>query len=348
MSIIFFIIIISVIVILHEGGHCSIAKKSGIGVKEFYVGLGPTLFSFKSGETTYSWKLLPIGGLCLFYGMGEGDEGIDYGERSYFKANVWARMATVVAGPFMNFVLAFFLSLFIIGSMGYDPPTIADVMEGYPAEEAGLRSGDEIVRINDKNIDIYRDISLYNMFNDGRKVNVVYRRDGQLRQTDITPIYSEEDGRYLLGFRGPAEYVKGNAFEVIRYSFTEVRYWIEATWKSLGLIFKGKFSKDDLSGPVGIAKAVDDVYDASKPSGAFYVWINMLNITVLLSANLGVMNLLPFPALDGGRLIFCIIEAVTGKRVSTRVEGIFHFAGMCVLLILAVFVMFNDIGKFMM
>ena len=343
MSILLFILIMSIIVILHEGGHCIIAKKSGIGVREFYVGLGPTLYSFTRGETTYSWRLLPIGGLCLFYGLGEEEED---SPRSFFKANVWARMATVAAGPFMNFVLAFFLSLFIIGSMGFDPPTIADVMEGYPAEEAGLKAGDEIVRINGKKVDIYRDISLYNMFNEGREVSIVYRRDGMLRQTDITPVYSEEDGRYLLGFRGPVEYVKGNALQVIKYSLVEVRYWIEATWKSIGLIFKGKFSKDDLSGPVGIAKAVDDVYDASKPSGIFYIWINMMNITVLLSANLGVMNLLPFPALDGGRLIFCVIEAVTGRKVSTRVEGAFHFAGMCVLLILAAFVMVNDIGKF--
>lgn len=345
MSILLFIIIISVIIIMHEGGHCVIAKKSGIGVKEFYVGLGPTLFSFTYGETRYSWKLLPIGGLCLFYGM-DGEDGEDGdSERSFLKANVWSRIATILAGPFMNFVLAFFLSLFIIGSMGYDPPVIADTIEGYPAEEAGLEAGDEIVRLNNKKIDVYRDISLYNMFNEGREVNVVFRRDGQLRQTNITPVYSQEDDRYLLGFRGPAEYIKGNALEVIKYSVIEVRYWIEATWKSIGLIFKGQFSKDDLSGPVGIAKTVDDVYDASKSSGAFYIWINMLNITVLLSANLGVMNLLPFPALDGGKLIFCLIEAFTGRRVSTKVEGIFHFAGMCVLMLLAIFVMFNDIGK---
>ena len=343
MSILLFVLIISVIVILHEGGHCVIAKRSGIGVREFYVGLGPTLFSFTSGETKYSWKLLPIGGLCVFYGL-YGDEDED-SSRSFFKASVWARMATIIAGPFMNFALAFFLSLFIIGSMGYDPPVIADIIEGYPAEEAGLSAGDEIVSLNNRKIEVYRDISLYNMFNEGREVSVVYRRDGQLRQTSITPVYSEEDDRYLLGFMGPAEYVKGNALEVIKYSLIEVRYWIEATWKSICLIFKGQFSPDDLSGPVGIAKAVDDVYDASRPSGAFYVWINMMNITVLISANLGVMNLLPFPALDGGRLIFCVIEAIRGRRVSAKVEGVFHFAGMCVLLLIAVFVMFNDIGK---
>ena len=107
MSILLFILIISIIVILHEGGHCIIAKKSGIGVKEFYVGLGPTLFSFTMGETKYSLKLLPIGGLCLFYGMGEEEDG----SRSFYKANVWTRMATVIAGPFMNFVLGIILMI---------------------------------------------------------------------------------------------------------------------------------------------------------------------------------------------------------------------------------------------
>ncbi len=343
MSIIIFVVIISVIVLLHEGGHCIIAKKCGIGVKEFSVGMGPTLFSFTKGETKYALKLLPVGGVCLFYGL-DGTEEDE--ERSFLKADVFSRMATIVAGPFMNFVLAFFLSLFIIGSMGYDAPVVAEVMEGYPAEEAGLEAGDEIVKINNKKIDIYRDISLYNMFNDGKTVRVTYRRDGMLHQADITPVFSQEDDRYLLGFRGPMEYVKGNVLDVIKYSLVEVRYWIEATWKSLGLIFKGQLSRDDLRGPVGIARTVDEVYDASKPSGLFYVWINMMNITVLLSANLGIMNLLPIPALDGGKLVFCLIEVITGRRVSPKVEGIFHFAGMCALVLLAIFVMFNDISGF--
>ena len=147
-----FIIIFSVIVIFHEGGHCVIGKMSGIGVKEFSIGLGPTLFGIRRGETLYSVKLLPFGGITIF-------EGIDP-EKSFRKASVGARFATVLAGPLMNFVLAFLLSLIVIGSIGYDLPVLHSVLEGYPAEEAGLQGGDRIVSINNKKIVIYRDITL--------------------------------------------------------------------------------------------------------------------------------------------------------------------------------------------
>ena len=234
----------------------------------------------------------------------------------------------------------------MIGSVGFDLPVLNYVIEGYPAEEAGLRAGDEIVKIDGRNIDIYRDITLWTMFNEGRSATVTYRRDGQLYNTVITPRYSAQDDRYLFGFRGPAEYTKGNPFQVIKYSAVEVRYWLEASVKSVIMLIRGQFTVNDLSGPVGVAQAVGEVYDASKPDGAFYVLINMLSLSTLLTANLGVMNLLPFPALDGGRLVFLIIEAVTKKKPSVKVEGIINLIGMSFLMVLMIFVMYNDIMKF--
>ncbi|MCR5747617.1 MAG: site-2 protease family protein, partial [Lachnospiraceae bacterium] len=231
-----FLLIFSVIVIVHEGGHCVIGKMSGIGVKEFSIGLGPTLFGIKRGETLYSLKLLPFGGITIFEG---DDPDEEESPRSFRKAPVGARFATVFAGPFMNFVLGFLLSLIVIGSIGYDLPVLHSVMEGYPAAEAGLASGDRIVSINGKKTVIYRDITLWTMFNEGKTAEVIFERNGDLYKTDITPKYSEEDGRYLFGFRGPLEYTKGNPLQVIRYSFTEVRYWIEVTVKSLGMLFSG-------------------------------------------------------------------------------------------------------------
>ncbi len=342
MTIILFLLMISLVVFVHEGGHCIIGKRSGIGVEEFSVGIGPTIFSVKKGGTKYSLKPFPFGGFCRFEGM-DGDTS---SPSSFLNAPVWARIATVAAGPLMNFVLAFFLSLFVIGSTGVDMPVIADVIEGFPAEEAGLKAGDEIVRINNKNIRVYRDINLFSLTNRGKSANIIYRRDGELRQTVLTPRYSEKDDRYLFGFTGPEEYVKVGPIGVMGYSLTEVRYWIEATWKSLSLLFRGEMTLDDVSGPVGVARVVDEVYEESKPSGAYYVWLNMMNLTVLLSANLGVMNLLPIPALDGGRLIFLVIEAVTRKKVPQKVELAVQFAGMCLLMVLMVVVMINDISRF--
>ena len=340
-----FLLIFMVIVLVHEGGHFLIGKRSGIHVVEFSIGLGPTIWGFTKGDTKYSIKALPFGGLCQFEGQDMDDEDSEPGERSFLKAPVWSRIATVAAGPIMNFVLAFFLSLFVISSIGYDAPVVYNVMEGYPAAEAGIQAGDKIVKIGSKHIEVYRDISLYMMLNEKKTVDITYKRDGQKHTVSVTPRYDESSGRYLFGLYGSGERTKGNVLDTVRYSLVEVRYWVEATWKSLGMIFAQRVTLDDVAGPVGVAQTVGEVYDASKPDGIYYVWLNMMELTILLTANLGVMNLLPIPALDGGRLVFLVIEAITKRKVSEKVEGLIHFVGMCVLLVFMVFVMYNDITK---
>lgn len=343
MKIILFLVIFTIIILVHEAGHFLLGRKSGIGVVEFSMGLGPTLFGFTRGGTKYSLKLLPFGGACMF----EGEDGVSDSPTAFPNANVWGRIATVAAGPIFNFVLAFFLSLFVIGSIGYDVPVIADVMEGYPAQEAGIQAGDRIVKIGNSKTDIYREIQMYTQFHaDGNPVQVIYERDGERYATTLAPRYDEEEGRYLFGFLGSVGREKGNPLKIIRYSLIEVKYWIKITFESLGMLITGQVSADDISGPVGIAKAVGDVYEESKSDGAYYVWLNMMNIAILLSANLGVMNLLPLPALDGGRLVFLIIEAARGKRINPDKEAMVHFAGLVVLMALMVFIMFNDISKF--
>ena len=350
-KLILFLVIFSIIVLVHEGGHCIIGKRSGINVVEFSIGLGPTLWGVERGGTKYSIKALPFGGVCQFEGMdpdGEDDEGdgAALSPHSMLNAPLWSRIATVSAGPIMNFVLAFFLSLFVIGSMGYDEPVISGVMEGYPAAEAGIQAGDKIVKIGSKHIDVYRDISLYMLLNESKTARITFERDGEIQTVDVTPKLDEESGRYLFGLYGAGERVKGNVLDTVYYSVVEVRYWIEATWKSLGMIFAGRVTMDDVAGPVGVAQTVGEVYDASKSSGIFYIWINMMELTILLTANLGVMNLLPFPALDGGRLVFLFIELITRRKVNRKIEAVVHFVGMCVLLVFMVFVLYNDVSKF--
>lgn len=343
MKFLIFIIILAVLIFVHEGGHFIIGKKSGIGVDEFNIGFGPVIIGRKKGGTMYNLRALPFGGACVFEGY-DGEESDS--PTSFINAPIWSRFVTVAAGPFMNFVLAFFLSIFVIGSVGYDAPVISGTMEGFPAEEAGLRAGDQICSVNGKKVVLYRDISMYLLFHEGESVRVQYKRDGLFYETTITPKYDTEDERYYFGILGGAR-VKGSAISTLRYSLSEVRYWIEITVRSLIHAFRGHISKDDFAGPVGVAKVVGDVYEESKPEGIFVVWLNMLQLTILLSADLGVMNLLPFPALDGGRLVFILIEALTGKGVNKKVEAGFHFFGMCCLIILMFFVMYNDIGRFM-
>lgn len=371
-----FLLIITAVILVHEGGHFLIAKKNGIGVKEFYIGVGPTIFSRTYHGTRYSLHLFLVGGACVFQGDAfldklsdddedESDDDLtgdvsaanadlikeeldeeDDDSLSFRAASVFSRMATVFAGPFSNFFLAFFLCLFIIGSIGYDPAKISGVMDGYPAAEAGLQAGDVITKLGSKKIVTYRDISSYTMFFEGKETLVEYERDGKKYTALLTPLYNQESGRYLFGISGAVGRVKTGPLMTIRYSIHEVYYWIDLTYKSLGMMFKGRFSKDDLAGPVGVAQVVGDVYDESKPDGAYYVWLNMMNLTVLLSANLGVMNLLPIPALDGGRLVFLIIEAIRRKRIDEDKEAMIHFAGIMVLLALMVLVMINDVTRF--
>ena len=338
MIIILAIFVIGLLIFSHELGHFLLAKKNGIGVTEFSLGMGPRLFSFEKGETRYSLKLIPFGGSCMMV----GEDGDSDDENAFGKKSVWTRISVVAAGPIFNFILAFFLSLFIIGSIGYDAPDVVAVADGYPAAEAGIQPGDRILQMNHKKIHVYREVSLYVQTHQGETVTVTYERDGERHAVTLEPKQSES-GTYLLGFQGSGVRTRGNVFQTIYYSVYEVKYWIDTTLKSLGMMFGGQVSADDISGPVGIVNTIGETYEASREDGGFYVWLNMLNISILLSANLGVMNLLPIPALDGGRLVFLLLEVLRrGKRIDPEKEGMVHFVGLMLLMALMLAVMFND------
>lgn len=351
-TIIVFVLVFGVVVIAHELGHFLIAKLNGIKVVQFSIGMGPDIIKFTKGETKYVLKLLPIGGACMF----EGEDGIystdqnsDVKERqkqegAFNDANVWSRIATVFAGPFFNIILAFLLSLIVVGFSGESIPMINALTEGYPAEAAGLREGDIITKIDGERIYLQGEVTFVSALSSGEPMEIEYKRGGKKYATVITPKFSEQDNRYYLGF-AIGETVQCKGLDLIKYSAYEVRYWLKATVKSLLMLVQGKLSANDLSGPVGIAVMIDETIEVTKPYGLPTVVINMINFAVLLSVNLGVMNLLPLPALDGGRLLFMFIEVVRGKPVSPEKEGIVHFVGFVALMILMVFVLYNDISR---
>ena len=341
MGIILAILLFSAIVIFHELGHFLLAKKNKIRVDEFSLGLGPTIFGKQFGETKFSLKLLPFGGACM---MGEDDVD-DMSEGSFNSKSVWARMSVIVAGPVFNLILAWILCMIIIGWTGYRAPVVSSVTDGYSAQEEGIEPGDVIKKIGGKSVHIWNDISLYNMMHAGTKsVEVKYERDGKDYTVVLEPKQNKGDAFPLLGITG-GEMVRPGVIGTVRYGAYTVKYWITYTVDSLKMLISGKVGVKDLSGPVGIVSAVDDVYQEAAPAGMAVVILNLLNIGVLLTANLGVMNLLPLPALDGGRLVFLIIEAVRGKRVPPEKEGMVHFAGFVLLMALMVVIMFNDILK---
>lgn len=422
MSIILTLIVFSVLVFVHEFGHFIMAKKNGIGVVEFSIGMGPRLFSFEKGETRYSWKLVPFGGACQMLGEDEEEES----EKAFNNKSVWARIVVLAAGPVFNFILAFVLSIVIIGSVGYDPCLVLELDENSSAADAGLKEGDTITSYNGEDIVISRDLTLEQFVSPVTKesVEVKYKRDGKEYATKLVPkeVYSlgisyfaneepaeisavvegsaiadagvksgdvltsinghkissgkeiseyltdnpltgdsidiefirddetikktvEPRTTYSVGLRYSSGRVKTSALGVLRYSFTEMRYDTEYVIKSLKMLVTGKIGADAVSGPVGIADIVGDAYEETKSEGAFYVFLNIAFLTVLFSVNLGVVNLLPFPALDGGRLVFCIIEAIRRKPVSKEKEAVVHLIGMAILMAFMVFVLINDIKK---
>lgn len=346
MKIILALLIFSVIIIVHELGHFLLAKFHGITVTEFSLGMGPRLLSTVKGGTRYSWKLLPFGGSCMM--LGEDME--DTGEGTFGSKSVWARISVIAAGPIFNFILAYVLSVFIIGSIGYDQPVILQVSEGYPAAEVGIQPGDVITKINGKKIHLYREVSNYSLFHQkeyasGKTVTVEYVRDGEKKTAQLVPV-DNGYGKYVMGISGNTNYrTEATPIQVLKYSAYEVKYWIDSTFDSLKMLFQGGVTLNDVSGPVGVVNMIGETYEESRADGMFYVWLNLLNMAILLTANLGVMNLLPLPALDGGRLVFLIVEAVRKKRVNPETEAKIHFAGLMLLMVLMVVVMFNDVRK---
>ena len=340
MNILIAILIFSFIIIFHEFGHFITAKKCGIKVLEFSLGLGPTIWGIQGKETKYSLKLLPFGGACMM----EGEDEASDSARAFGNKPLWQRFLVVFNGPMFNFILAFLLSIVLLGFIGVDRPIISNVMEGYGAEQAGIEAGDEIVSINHYRVHFYREISLYTFFHQGEELEVTYRRDGEKHTTHIVPVLDEESGRYLIGVQGGA-YDRVGPLDTVRYSFYWIRYQIYVTFKSLSSLLTGMVSVNEMSGPVGIVKTIGDTYQETVKVSVFLAIMNLLNITILLSANLGVMNLLPIPALDGGRIFLFLIEAIRGKKMNENVEGYINMIGFALLMCLMVFVMFNDIAK---
>lgn len=349
MSIIAAIVIFSVIVLFHEFGHFLMARLNGVQVLEFSLGMGPRLFSrvHKRSQTRYSIKMLPFGGSCLM----KGEDNDDRSEGAFSSKKIWQRILIVAAGPMFNFILAFVFAAIIIGSVGYDAPVAEFMTDNSPLAGAGIEVGDEITSIDGHRITIYRDIVNYVTFDLGaggakRSVPVEWIHDGQAKRADIVLDKTQGNAAGVLGLYGGGRFnAHGNIPLILRYSLYEVKFWIGTTISSLQMIGRGQVSMNDVSGPVGIVGVISDTYEETKSEGLFMLFLNMLNLAILLSANLGVMNLIPFPALDGGRIVLLAIEGVRKKKIGENIEGYINMAGFVVLMGFMVFVMFNDIRK---
>jgi len=328
MTLIYAIIMFCILIFIHELGHFIVAKACGVKVNEFALGMGPAIFKKQKGETLYALRAIPIGGYCAM--EGEDEESED--ERAFNNKKAWQKSLIVVAGAAMNFILCVVIMIGITTFSGTPTTTIGELTNDGPAKAAGLKVGDEIVRIDDTRINEWQDITTA-IGEGSEKVKVEIIRDGQ--EMTITSETVEEDGRLIIGILPERDH----GF------FLGIKKGIESTWDmtvmmvdTFRMLFTGEVSVKELSGPVGIVYVVND----TAKMGIMYLFY----LTALISLNLAIVNMLPLPALDGGRLLMIIIRKITGKAITDEMEGKIHFIGIMLLFALMIYVTWNDIVRF--
>lgn len=411
-----FIIIFGSIVFFHELGHFIFAKRAGIMVREFAIGMGPKIFGMTKGETLYTIRLLPIGGYVrmagedmdsvelqpgyrlgvhlnmeneidqivlnqnkqfpdmLFLEVEKSDlskemfiEGYDEEERyvrykvarnavinengnetiiapydrQFGSKTVGQRSMAIFAGPLFNFILSFFIFLLLglLQGVPTNEPVITTVIENSPASQAGMKDGDLVTSINGNSIKSWDELSEEVKVSPNEEMSFTVQRDGKELEFNLTPkeVVSgkEKVGQIGVQYISPLE---KNPVKAVVFGAEQTYDWTIRIFTLLGSLITGGFSMDDLSGPVGIYKATEDV--------AQYGVFNLMHWAAILSINLGIMNLLPLPALDGGRLLFFLFEALRGKPIDKQKEGMVHFVGIMLLMVLMVMVTWNDIQRF--
>jgi len=369
------ILIFLILISLHEFGHFIMAKATGVPVLEFSIGMGPAIFKKQGRETLYSLRLLPVGGYCKL----EGEDSETDSPDGFANQKLWKRFLVVSAGAILNLILGFCIFAVIVGMSGhFKSNVVSNVDERSHILRDGLEPGDEIVEINGNKVRFYQDITLYTSeFQEGEKIVLEVIRDGKRmeitsipsknattfsygedyiditddingiaesrRETDVeVPAeYVGKTGtltRYIIGFEPVVEEV--TAFNILPQAWNYTLFTTKSIYKALFDMFSGKSGLDNVSGPVGVVTVVNDAVNSGSDS-----LVNVLFIMAMLTINLGIFNLLPFPALDGGRLFFMLIELIRGKPVPPEKEGIVHAIGLALLLGLTVVIFFNDIMR---
>jgi len=327
------LLLLGILIMAHEMGHYFAARACGIEVQEFAMGMGPLLAKWKSKKgTQFSVRLLPIGGFCQFYGE---DEDVN-DPRAFNNQAVWKRLVTVVSGPLMNFVVAFAVLVLYLSLIGV-PTSVPRVgMVEQHAANAGLAAGDMLLYVNETPAESIDAILSEIVGSNGEAVTLRVERDGEQLDIPITPFYDEEEARYRVGFTFAQERMRVSLLESIPFSVVYNAESVRLIGKTLkDLVFKGE-GVSDVTGPVGTVYVIQEV----TAQGGLDIYLELL---ALISVNLGVMNLLPIPGLDGSRLLFLLVEAVRRKPIKRELEGAIHGAGFILLMGLMVALTYKDI-----
>ena len=376
MSIVLALLALSFLVFFHELGHFLAAKFFKVGVLEFSIGMGPRILSGVFHNTRYSIKLLPLGGSCAMLGedaAGSGDfltakgeeeedvldfDGVvfakeDIDKYSFEKKPAWQRFIICFGGVFHNFLLAFVLAIILTLNVGTEFPIIGAATVQTPAMESGLEENDRIVAIelangSRRSIASLQELSIFLELHqeDFQKgdIKVTVLREGKKESFSFSPYRDPETGRYRLGVQLKNGRVKAkNVLQVLEYSYYEFRFNERIVFDSLAMILKGRVSRQDVMGPVGTVAVIGGAVQQSSSGGLRLTILVLMNLSLMLSVNLGIMNLLPIPALDGGRLLFILFEMLLRKRLNPKWEERINTVGMAILLLLMVAIVFNDV-----
>lgn len=337
MSIIISVLVFSVVIIVHEFGHFIIAKLSGIKVNEFSIGMGPKLVSVTKGDTDYSIRAFPIGGFVAMEGEDEESEA----EGSFTSVPVQNRIAVVVAGAVMNMILGFAVLCFLTAMQpAITSRTVSSFYEGAMTRQTGLQVGDEIVAINGRKCYVANDIIYEFARTQNGTADFTVIRDGVKTQLeDVTfETYTDENGYRQMVIDFTVYPVEKTVFSVMQEAANWTISIARMVFLSLVDLVSGRVAINQMSGPVGIVSTISEAVS--------YGYESVLLILAMITINLGVFNLLPFPALDGGRLVFLLLELVRGKQINPKYEILVNTAGMLMLLAFMVFVTFSDVTKF--
>lgn len=324
-----------IMIFLHELGHFIAARIFHVTVHEFALGMGPKLISWGKKETKYSLRLIPMGGFVRLEGEDESSEK----EGSLTQKPAWQRLIILVSGAFMNLLLGFLIFIFLNVSTGTSTNQVIDVMPDSPAAVSGIEVGDRIVKLDHTGVHTIDDMHYFFYRNGGDTVDVTVKRGGETRVVSLTPM--QTNGGYQIGVLG--EYLEHpNLLQTIEYSWYDTVFVGKVVYLSLWDLLTGKVGMREMSGPVGIVGVIGEAAQQST------LWLSLLNILYLMamiSINLGIFNLLPFPALDGGRAVFAVVEMIRRKPVKPEHEGWVHAVGFALLITLMIFVTWSDIQK---
>ena len=333
------IFVFGLLVLVHEIGHFVVAKMTDMRVDKFAIGFGPKLFAYTKGETEYSVRIVPLGGYNDIAGM--DPESNTAGDRGYCAKSIPARMAVILAGSAMNFILPVFLFFGIFFFSGVTTPStepvLGTVIEGQPAATAGLMAGDRILSVDGKPIETWTDMTSILKGAQDKTLAISYSRDGAAPTTvDVTPTWNEQESRALIGVTASLVVEHPGFFESIELAVTRTLHIVKLMLSMLSEMVSGTQSAE-LAGPLGVAQIAGETAQLG--------FVPLLNLTALLSLNLAIVNLLPIPALDGGHFVMLVLEAVRGKPLSPKVLQYVQTAGVGILILLMLYATSSDVGR---